>query len=1107
MGADARGDRDLNESKTAAETLVHLLDYIEQVVRLDERVAYRLADYRLQDGSTVAIPAAAVSGLPGIATDVPDAEAPVWMAVDRLARETPPVPPPDLAPWLLMPADAMAPPSVLRERLQRVTAVERGALIAADRAAEEDFAPSLGAAFAGEGEPESHAGFELRLRLDDRPGVEANLQDWLATTWDHWASLEHGRRKTIAVYGQVYRLHQQLERGGQESAVEVVWGIGMVQWERDGYRIERPLIECGVEIELGADGRLLIRATGAEPRVDLKPYEAMGCSNLAAVEELARREIHRAEAEDGISPFRPDSFEPLLTGVATRLAAEGVYRREEDARSNVGGPVITGDWVVFARPRSQHVVLDDIARFRSVARDGATITGLAKRLVTAPAEAAAIPWEPLGDRLGEIGDDRDVPEGDPGFGDVFFPKPFNEDQVAIVARLSDVEGLVVQGPPGTGKTHTIANLICHALAVGQRVLVVSRGEAALHVLRDQLPEKVRPLTIAILSSERAGMRQIETAIREIQSVVEESRPEIRLSAIRRCEAEILKLRQRLTAIDREIDAIAASQSMPLGPKGEWPADLARRVGRERAAQAWFEDAPELFSTESGLADQDLEIVRTARERIGSLLDHSDAKLPEGRSLPSVEEVARWHDDLLAASRSEREAARGPALGLRVTPEQAGAASRLARSLRDLASATEAMARQAWLLPHVAALLHRDLSPSAAQLRDLCDAEREQQSERVRLAPLDIALPTGIENDEEATAAIARAARGERLWPRLSIGHSIAKDRVAAIRVSGFVPDPEGWRDVEAQLALIRRKHASVAAWRDCAQALGVEDAGGPAPLSRLLAQVEFLRDDLADLAAHGRGLPPFEALAVDGGLARALSDQIDAAAAAARIASVKDAIAAAAMRFGRDRTSTMAQRLLRDLVGRDDIPADKVVALWSGLLDRVLAVEALAESFVQLRSGTAAIEAAGAPLWAARLLSEPETDGSTLVPADWRDAWDLAAAERRLAAIDGRAGPAGSVARTGRCRSPGPQALRGARARTGLPGPRTPVIAAGEIRAGRIRAGFGPARQGGQAKGRAAIVARPETPWPAAMMPCRAGSCRLGGSPSNCPRISRRSTS
>ncbi len=976
------------------------------MVRLDERIAYRLSDYRLQDGSTVAIRAADVSGLPGVATDLSDAEAPIWLAIDRLNRLASPEPPSDLAPWLVAPVDAMAAPVVLRERLHGVTAVERGALIAAEHAAEEDFVPRSADAAPGEDGLESHLRFDLRLRLDDRPELDAKLQDWLAKTWNEWAKAESIRRKTIAVYGQVYLLHQQLERGGPESSVEVVWGIGTVRWERDGRRMERPFIECGVEIELTADGRLMVRATGSEPRVDLTPFEAMGCSNLAALEDLARREILRAEAEDGISPFRPDSFEPLLAAAATRLDAEGVYRREGNPASDAGGPVITGDWVFFARPRSQHVLLDDIARFRGAARGGAAISGLAERLVTPPAEAVSTAWEPLADRLGQIGEGQVVPEGDPGFGDVFFPKPFNDDQVAIVGRLAKADGLVVQGPPGTGKTHTIANLICHTLALGQRVLVVSRGEAALSVLRDQLPEKVRPLTIAILSSERAGMRQIETAIREIQSVVEESRPEIRLAAVRRCESEILKIRQRLTAIDRDIDAIAAPQSMPLGPGGEWPADLARRVGSDRAARAWFEDEPELFSAACGLADPDLEAVRKARVEIGSLLDHIDANLPESRSLPPVEEIARWHDNLLDAERSAREAARGPAAGLRVAPEQVQAASRLARSLRNLAAATEALARQAWLLPHVAALLHRDPSPSAVRLQHICDVQREEEAERARLFPLGIDVPPEIEGDDEALAAVARAARGERPWSRLSVGNSVAKEIVAAIRVGGLEPDPEGWRAVEAHLALGRRRQASAAAWRDYVQAAGVAvaaDAGSPAPLSRLLAQMDFLRDGLAELTARSRGVPALESLAVDSGLTRALSDQIDATAASARAISIKNALAAMAARFeGRDRSSMVARQFLLDVLGRDDIPPGKVEAIWSGLLDRFLAVEAQAGSFAALRSGAAMIAAAGAPTWAAKLLSTPDSEGFTLVPQDWRVAWDLAAAERRLAGIDGR---------------------------------------------------------------------------------------------------------
>ena len=33
--------------------LIGLLDYVEQVVRLDERVAFRVSEYRLPDGITV----------------------------------------------------------------------------------------------------------------------------------------------------------------------------------------------------------------------------------------------------------------------------------------------------------------------------------------------------------------------------------------------------------------------------------------------------------------------------------------------------------------------------------------------------------------------------------------------------------------------------------------------------------------------------------------------------------------------------------------------------------------------------------------------------------------------------------------------------------------------------------------------------------------------------------------------------------------------------------------------------------------------------------------------------------------------------------------------
>lgn len=196
--------------------------------------------------------------------------------------------------------------------------------------------------------------------------------------------------------------------------------------------------------------------------------------------------------------------------------------------------------------------------------------------------------------------------------DVFFSKPFNDDQLEIIRRLSKADGLVVQGPPGTGKTHTIANLICHAMATGQRVLVVSRGEAALAILKEQLPPEVQPLAIAVLSSEREGLRQIESAIREIQGVVEGTQPRNGRATIPRLEKELEGLRKRISEIDHELDAIALVHLTKIDPRSETPAELAQRVVAEREAFAWFSDRPLRFVSETALDDREITALFEAR---------------------------------------------------------------------------------------------------------------------------------------------------------------------------------------------------------------------------------------------------------------------------------------------------------------------------------------------------------------------------------------------------------------------------------------------------------------------------------------------------------------
>ena len=41
-----------------------------------------------------------------------------------------------------------------------------------------------------------------------------------------------------------------LEVGGYESPIELIWGIGLVHWQKDGQVVNRPLLEIRTDLEL-----------------------------------------------------------------------------------------------------------------------------------------------------------------------------------------------------------------------------------------------------------------------------------------------------------------------------------------------------------------------------------------------------------------------------------------------------------------------------------------------------------------------------------------------------------------------------------------------------------------------------------------------------------------------------------------------------------------------------------------------------------------------------------------------------------------------------------------------------------------------------------------
>ncbi len=177
--------------------------------------------------------------------------------------------------------------------------------------------------------------------------------------------------------------------------------------------------------------------------------------------------------------------------------------------------------------------------------------------------------------------------------ELFFPKPYNDEQKQIAEKLEFSNGVVVQGPPGTGKSHTIANLISHFLAKGKKILVTAKTVRALKALQQLIPNEIKPLCITYLGNTKEELRDFESSIngilkkhrmwnkKEVQNEIEE------------LTQQLYELRKEQSALNREIIAIRESETKPveLFQKKYFgtPAQIAKKLIQEKEIYSWFKD--------------------------------------------------------------------------------------------------------------------------------------------------------------------------------------------------------------------------------------------------------------------------------------------------------------------------------------------------------------------------------------------------------------------------------------------------------------------------------------------------------------------------------------
>ncbi|MGQ9663459.1 MAG: AAA domain-containing protein, partial [Kiritimatiellia bacterium] len=423
-------------------------------------------------------------------------------------------------------------------------------------------------------------------RLEDHPEVVRAWDRYVEDKWLPWTEEHNAWEKVHKVYSALFAIHQEQLRLGEEY--ELVLGLGLLTWQTPtGQRVRRHLVVADAILEFEARlGKFTVRphTEGARLRPELDMLDI--AEQPARAEESAKELL--AAAED--DPWEKVCVEGVLQTLVHSINPQGEYNDSLEAKNIRASAKPTVEYApaLILRKRSTKGLTETLKRIRQQIEHGEAIPGEFADLAEIRTKDSRAPNDESEEK--HISFD----------GEVFFPKPSNDEQRRIVEKIRAASGVLVQGPPGTGKSHTIANLICHLLATGQRTLITAKTPRALQVLEGLMPDELRPLCINLLGSGLEERRSLESSVRGILQKNEDWDENRAKQERAELEEHLRKLREEKVKVNRRLRDIRESethtQSIAEGAYRGTAARIAEAVNKDRAKFEWFTDSVPLDKT-------------------------------------------------------------------------------------------------------------------------------------------------------------------------------------------------------------------------------------------------------------------------------------------------------------------------------------------------------------------------------------------------------------------------------------------------------------------------------------------------------------------------------
>ena len=654
--------------------------------------------------------------------------------------------------------------------------------------------------------------------LVDHPEVQAAYDEY-RPSWDAW-SMEYRRREAIQeIYAELFRLRTQVLKQGE--VVEVVLGLGLLHWRTETALIRRHVVVASVELTFDPDKgviRIEPPGEGAQLRIEDEMLDANFRPDPAHYEAV-REQLD----EIGDDLWDMARMTSALRTWTQALSADAQWSPEIRAQSReVSGPAVRFAPALILRKRPQIGML----RVYDALID--QLSGDSPKIPNS--------WGGLVEDGGFGGSDPNEtstvqsPEDRPS--EIYFPLSTNREQRQIIEALNRQRGVLVQGPPGTGKSHTIANLICHLLATGQRVLVTAETAQALRVVKDKLPDELQALCVSLLGQGGDAFSELNRSVQGIttkQASYTQGTSDHRISE---AEDELEDMRRRLARTDSELRSLRTDETEPLsianGTYSGTASKIAQRVARERTQYGWLR-LPNEANSELPLSGEVmtdwLDILRRySKEQISQ----SQLRIPTSGDLPTPGEftTAVASENKEASAVAEHEALRShpayPSLSV-LTPDLR---KEIADRLREIESRrrTAVLERNEWVQTSV-----RDwIAGNQARWNTIIDSSRELltnvESLSKRLGNRVVRLPASRDRGKvrsDAEVVISHLKSGGK-WKRFGLvtpqklkGREYLKDEVFVDSVgasdSGRLQAVCDYLDTESARDKLREKWDGVGA--------------------------------------------------------------------------------------------------------------------------------------------------------------------------------------------------------------------------------------------------------------------------------------------------------